>query len=61
MVVCDTHYYIHALDTLKQTLQSDNLFLYVFCDDPANLPIDISFIDIYPHTRIIFDDYYIAS
>lgn len=61
MVVCDIEYYQQALAEIQKTVAKDNLHLYIFCDDPAHLPIDISFFDEYATTRIIFDDYYIAQ
>lgn len=61
MVVCDIQYYQRALKEIQKTIEKDNLHLYIFCDDPDHLPIDISLFDEYTTTRIIFDDYYIAQ
>lgn len=58
MVVCDEHYYKNALESLKKTYGKDALHIYLFSDDPDNLPIDIWFLKEYDFTQIIFDDYY---
>lgn len=61
MIVCNEEYYKQCLATIEKTIGKEKLHLYIFSDDPNNLPIDISFLDTYNITRIIFDDYYKAQ
>jgi Glycosyl transferase family 11 len=61
MVVCDQDYYLQTLKTLENKYWKDSLHIYLFSDDPDNLPIDTKFLETYANTKIIFDDYYKAK
>lgn len=61
MVICDQAYYVQALQQLSDKFWKESLHIWLFSDDPENLPIDIGFLKEYSITQIIFDDYYKAQ